>query len=61
MIDSNPATAAIEAGVIQLYQLHHDGKIWRFTGTSCSGNSCPGWQMLDNNPNTKVIVADRRE
>ena len=41
-----------------LYQLHKDGKIWRFTGTPCSGNSCPGWQMLDNNTATKAIAAD---
>ena len=23
--------------------------IWRFTGTPCSGQNCPGWQRLDNN------------
>ena len=39
-----------------LYQLHQDGKIWRYTGPPCSGNSCPGWQMLDNNPATRAIV-----
>jgi len=36
---------------------HADGKVWRFTGTVCSGSSCPGWQMLDNNPNTTGIEA----
>jgi hypothetical protein len=41
-----------------LYQLHKDGKIWRFTGTACQGSSCPGWQMLDNNAATGAIVAD---
>jgi hypothetical protein len=34
-----------------------DGTIWRYTGTPCSGNSCPGWQALDNNPKTVNIVA----
>jgi hypothetical protein len=33
------------------------GAIWRYTGTPCSGNSCPGWQRLDNNPKTVAIVA----
>ena len=34
-----------------------DGTIWRYTGTPCSGNACPGWQALDNNPKTVNIVA----
>jgi hypothetical protein len=42
----------------QVYQMHNDGKIWRYTGTPCSGSSCPGWQLLDNNPSTKAIAAD---
>lgn len=37
-----------------------DGTIWRYTGTPCSGNSCPGWQVLDNNSRTvTVAVADK--
>jgi hypothetical protein len=39
------------------FQLHQDGKIWRFTGVPCSGQSCPGWQLLDNNTKTQEIVA----
>jgi len=31
--------------------------IWRSTGTPCSGNACPGWQLLDNNTKTIGIVA----
>ncbi len=31
--------------------------IWRHTGTPCSGDSCPGWQRLDNNHKTLAIVA----
>ncbi|GLI39950.1 hypothetical protein KI811_01790 [Geobacter hydrogenophilus] len=35
--------------------------IWRYTGTPCSGDSCPGWIRLDNNPHTVAIVADSGE
>ena len=31
--------------------------IWSYTGTPCSGDSCPGWQRLDNNPKTIAITA----
>ena len=68
MLDNNPRTVAIAAGGgpgsgrptpigRELYQLHNDGAIWRYTGTPCSGSSCPGWEKLDNNPNTRTIVA----
>jgi len=40
-----------------LYQTHTDGSIWQYTGTPCSGGSCPGWLELDNNPNLKMIAA----
>jgi len=40
-----------------LYRLHDDGKIWRYTGTPCGGNSCPGWQLLDINSRTSAITA----
>jgi hypothetical protein len=33
------------------------GKVWKYTGTPCSGNSCPGWQMLDDNGSTGRIAA----
>jgi len=51
----NPATTAIVAAGKQLFQLHGDGSIWRYSGTPCTGSSCPGWQMLDNNPQAKAI------
>ena len=41
----------------KLYQLHNNGAIWQSTGRACSGNRCPGWQRLDNNPRTKAITA----
>ncbi len=40
-----------------LFQLHGDGAIWRYTGTPCSGNSCPGWERLDNNLRTRMLSA----
>jgi hypothetical protein len=33
------------------------GAVWRYTGTPCSGNSCTGWQRLDNNPRTITVTA----
>ena len=40
----------------ELFQLHNDGWIWRYTNVACNGNSCPGWERLDNNSNTKTIA-----
>src|ERR1051325_1208729 len=58
VIDPLPAAARLRVGTgTVLYQLHKTGKIFRFTGTPCSGDACPGWQMLDNNQDTKMIVA----
>ena len=51
MLDNNPKTSMIVAGDA-LYQLHNDGKIWRYNGPPITG-----WEMLDNNPKTKTIVA----
>ena len=48
---------AIAAVSPWLYQLHNDGEIWWYTGLPCSGDICPGWQRLDNNPKTVAIVA----
>ncbi len=41
----------------ELYQLHNSGAIWRYTGTPCNGNSCPGWQRLDNNPRSIAVAS----
>jgi IgA Peptidase M64/Tectonin domain len=40
-----------------LYQLHKTGLIWKYTDTPCSGDNCPGWQMLDKNAATVAIAA----
>ena len=55
MLDDNPQTGAAAAGD-PFYQLHNDGTIWRYTGVPCTGASCPGWWLLDNNPGTKAIT-----
>ena len=55
MLDNNPQTAAAAAGD-PFYQLHNDGTIWRYTGVPCTGSSCPGWWLLDNNPAAKAIT-----
>ena len=39
-----------------LYQLHNDGMIYRYTGTPCSGATCSGWQRLDINPKTFALT-----
>ena len=31
--------------------------IWRSTGETCTGDSCPGWTRLDNNPRTVKVAA----
>jgi hypothetical protein len=48
---------AISSGGNSLYQLHKNGLIWKHTDTPCSGDSCPGWQKLDNNSATVAIAA----
>ena len=71
-LDNNPRTGNIAAGdpsmvgsgdhlyqlhTDPLYQLHKDGWIWRYTGTECDGEFCPGWERLDNNARTTEIAA----
>ncbi|MBK8277280.1 MAG: hypothetical protein IPK92_16060 [Nitrospira sp.] len=68
-LDNNGHTSSIVAAgnklyqlhAAPLYQLHSDGRIWRYTGPACAGESCPGWHQLDNNPKTKAIVAAGRD
>ena len=52
LIDNNPATVDIVADGNNLYQIHNNGHIWKYTGTPLTG-----WQKLDNNPATVGIVA----
>ena len=54
---TSPFSVNGQSATQRLYQLHDDGWIWQYTGTACIGNSCPGWQRLDNNPKTRAIVA----
>ncbi|HKS98971.1 MAG TPA: G1 family glutamic endopeptidase [Rugosimonospora sp.] len=53
---ANSATAPA-APPTPVFQLHSDGTIWASTGAGCSGSSCPGWFLLDNNPATVQIAA----
>ena len=68
MLDNNPRTKFSLAAdsdndklyqlhAPKLYQLHNNGAIWQSTGHRCDGDSCGGWQKLDNNPHTKAITA----
>ena len=52
LLDNNPASIDIVADGNNLYQLHSNGRIWKYTGTPLTG-----WQELDNNPATKMIAA----
>ncbi len=50
-------TASTVAGFKSRPSTSTIGSIWRYTGTPCSGNSCPGWQKYDNNAATVRIAA----
>jgi hypothetical protein len=60
MLDNNPNTTEIVATGDRLYQRHSTGWIWRYTGPACTGQSCPGWRRLDNNPATKEIIVENQ-
>ncbi len=34
-----------------------NGEVWRFTGRACSGNSCPGWQLINSDTRIANIAA----
>lgn len=42
-LDNNPASSTIIATGNALYQMHNDGQVWRYVGTSFAG-----WQLNDN-------------
>ena len=52
LLDRNAASVGIVAAGNRLYQLHNNGRVWRYTGTPLTG-----WQLLDQNPATKQIAA----
>ncbi len=52
---ASSATASSAPTGSDLYQRHDTVKSWRSTGTACSGASCPGRMMLDNNPATRTM------
>jgi hypothetical protein len=49
-------TAATVAAFRNRPPANTQGWIWAYTGTPCSGNSCPGWQTYDNNAATARIA-----
>jgi len=59
VLDENPQTKeiAIQIPSFAVYQLRFDGSIWEYTGTPCSGLSCPGWVQIDRNPISASISA----
>ena len=56
---TSPAGTPAALGLRQFSQTLFVGQkgapIWRHTGVACTGDSCPGWQMIDNNPKTYAI------
>jgi hypothetical protein len=52
LLDRNPESNGILAAGDDLYQMHRDGRVWRYTGRQITG-----WQELDNNPATRAIAA----
>jgi len=34
-----------------------NGQIWRYTGRPCNDESCPGWELIDNDGRIKTITA----
>jgi hypothetical protein len=59
VLDENPQTKEIAIQIPSggLHQLRFDGSIWEYTGTPCSGSSCPGWVAIDRNPTSASISA----
>jgi len=64
MLDDNALNGMIAAAdnlyqlhTDPLYQLHTDGSLWRYTGTECDGDFCPGWAELDDNSATVAMAA----
>ena len=55
-LDNNHKSVTIAGAGNELYQLHKDGRIWKFTGAACSEDNCAGWQRLDNNWRTVAIT-----
>ncbi|HXV06990.1 MAG TPA: hypothetical protein VD791_03110, partial [Burkholderiales bacterium] len=52
-----PAGTGLRVFSSTLFVARNGASIWRHTGTPCAGDSCPGWQRLDNNHKTVSIVS----
>src|SRR5207237_1435635 len=53
--DRDRQSKAFASGANELYKLHTNGELYRYTAP-CSGNTCTGWQVLDRNPQTVAIA-----
>ena len=54
----------VYAGAVQpstpgtpIFERHGDGSVWEDTGPLCTDYGCPGWTLIDNNPDTVSISA----
>lgn len=48
------------AFVTSLFQLHVDGRIWKYDRLgNCTATACPGWTLIDQNTRTREIVTAR--
>jgi hypothetical protein len=56
MIDGNPATPSIVGGQNGLYQLHNDGKVYRWCGPTPPAG-CPGWALLDQSTDPTIMIS----
>ena len=52
-----PSATGMRVFSSMLFVARNGAATWRYTGTPCSGDSCPGWQRLDNNSKTVAISA----
>ena len=57
LLANTPGVARLVATGTRLYKLHSDNKLFKYTGTPCTGDSCPGWILLDQAHNTVQIAA----
>jgi hypothetical protein len=59
-LNLNAASCKVTGGTepaIVFKESNPPGSIWQYTGTPCTGASCPGWQQLDNNNESVRIAA----
>jgi hypothetical protein len=54
----NPCPSVSPECAISVVQRHVDGKLWVWDGrTPCTSTACPGWTLIDTDPQTRDIAA----